>query len=146
VSGPTSNPRTFTFSSPHRRFDPALEAVMLRLPTLLELLAPAEAGPYAGQQNVVRKAANYVATASDYMILCDASAGGFVVQLPTAVNVGLTLVIAKVDTSGNAITITPFGNDTIEGGSSKTLSARWQKLVITADGVSAWVDEGTETV
>jgi type IV secretory pathway TrbF-like protein len=119
---------------------------MSLLPELLERLGPVEAAPYAGTVNVRRVAANTTATPSDGMILCDASAGAFVVQLPTAVNVGLTLVIVKVDTSGNAITVTPFGNDTIESGTSKTLAAQWQKLVITADGVSAWIDESTQTV
>jgi hypothetical protein len=120
-----------------------LNRVMMVLPDLIDRISPEEAEVYAAEQNVVRKAANYTATMSDYLILCDASAGAFVVSLPSATHVGKTLVIVKVDSTANAVTVTPFGNDTIEGASSKTLSAQYDKIIVTADGVSTWLDEGT---
>lgn len=143
VTGPPSNPRTFTFSSPHRHFSPELNRVMMNLPELLERISPEESEVYQAEQNVVRKAANYTATLSDYLVLCDASAGGFVVSLPTATAMGKTLVIVKTDSTGNAITLTPFGNDTIQGSTSLSLSAQWAKAILTADGVTTWIDEGT---
>jgi hypothetical protein len=48
-----------------------------------------------------------------------------------------------VDSTANAVTVTPFGNDTIEGGPSKTLASQYDKAILTANGVSAWIDEGT---
>ena len=143
VSGPPTNPRTFTFSSPHHHFTRGLNGVMLVLPELLERIAPEEAGVYAPGQNVRQTAVNTVATESDYLILCDCSAGGIAVSLFSATKAGRTLVIVKVDSSGNAVTVTPFGNDTIESAASKTLTAQYDKVILTANGVSTWIDEGT---
>jgi hypothetical protein len=118
----------------------------LILPELIQRISPETPEAFAGTQNIVRKAANYTATTSDYLILCDASAGGFTVSLPAAINGGLTLVIVKTDASANAIQIAPWGNDSIEGAPSKTLSAQWNKIVITSDGVVTWVLEAEENV
>jgi hypothetical protein len=139
--GSVTNPRTFTYSSPHQHFARGLNSVMMVLPDLINRISPETPEVYASQQNVVHKVANYTATPSDYLILCDTSAGAFAVSLPSAINVGLTLVIVKTDSSGNAVTIAPFGNDTIQGAASKSLSAQYDKIILTADGVSNWIVE-----
>jgi hypothetical protein len=134
------------YSSPHKHFVTGLNNLLLILPELIQRISPETPEAFAQTQNIVRKAANYTATTSDYLILCDASAGGFTVSLPAAINGGLTLVIVKTDASANAIQIAPWGNDSIEGAPSKTLSAQWNKIVITSDGVVTWVLEAEENV
>lgn len=146
VVGSPANPRTFTFSSPHRHFSPELNRVMLVLPELISRVSPEEAEVYAPEQNVRQVAVNTTATESDYLILCDCSAGGIIVSLVSATKAGKTLVIVKVDSTANAVTVTPFGNDTIEGNPSKTLSTKYDKAILTADGVSTWIDEGTSEI
>jgi hypothetical protein len=132
---------TFTFSSPHHAFMRQLNNVLMVTPELIARISPETPEVYAGTQNITRKASNYTATPSDYMILCDASAGAFTISLPSAINGGLTLIICKVDSSGNSVQLAPFGNDTLQGQASKSLDTQWQKIILTADGVSCWVVE-----
>jgi len=143
VTGSADHPVTFTYSSPHHHFHIGLNKVMMILRDLIERISPAEAGVYAEEQNVRQTAVSTAATDSDYLILCDCSAGGIIVTLVSATKAGKTLVIVKVDSSANAVTVTPFGNDTIEGAASKTLSAQYDKAILTANGISTWLDEGT---
>lgn len=80
------------------------------------------------------------------LILCDCSAGSIIVSLVSATKAGKTLVIVKVDSTANTVTVTPFGNDMIEGDPSKTLAAQYDKAILTANGVSVWLDEGTSEI
>ena len=141
TTGTALAPRNFVFSAPSRRFASELNRLMMVLPDLLERISPEEAEVYAGEQNVRQTAVSTTATESDYLILCDCSAGGIIVSLFSATKSGRTLVIVKVDSTANAVT--PFGNDTIEGDPSKTLASQYDKAILTANGVSTWLDEGT---
>ena len=59
---------------------------------------------------------NYNALLTDYMILCDATNGGVIVNLPDAVGAsGQVYVIKKVDSTSNLITIDPSGSQTVDG-------------------------------
>lgn len=146
VTGSAESPVTFTFSSPHHHFAIGLNRLMMLLPDLIERISPEEGEVYAGEQNVRQTAVSTTATDSDYLILCDCSAGGVIVSLVSATKAGKTLVIVKVDSTANAVTVSPFGNDTIEGEPSKTLASQYDKAILTANGVSAWIDEGTGEV
>lgn len=58
--------------------------------------------------NVVTKKGFYKITDSDSTILCDATGGGFTVELPNAaINSGKTYIISKTDTGDNALTFSP---------------------------------------
>jgi hypothetical protein len=135
-----------TFSSPQKHFFQGLNAAIMSVPEILNRLAPEEPEVYAGEQNIRQTAVSTTATESDYMILCDTSAGGLVVSLFSATKAGRTLVIVKVSNDGNAVTVTAFGNDTIEGATAKSLTSQYQKAILTADGVSTWIDEGMNEV
>jgi len=65
---------------------------------------------------------------------------------PSATLQGKALILIKETSDANTVTITPFGNDTIEASTSKTLSTQWQKAILKADGVANWLDLGTGLV
>lgn len=76
--------------------------------------------------------------------MVDATSGAVAMTLaPTSVyGDGKEFVFVKVDSSGNAVTITPDAADTggIEGAGSVTLSAQWDKVRLLAyHGKLAWV-------
>jgi hypothetical protein len=82
----------------------------------------------------------------DSVIIVDTSMGDVTVSLPSATHSGKRLIIVKETSDGNSVTVTPFGNDTIQNDVSKTLSTQWQKAILKADGVSNWLDLGTNQV
>lgn len=78
----------------------------------------------------------------DYFVLVDATSGPVTISLPPAFQqAGQTLVIKKVDSTGNAVTIrgcvqkTP---DTIQGVASVALTTQYASVTLASDGVSMW--------
>lgn len=68
---------------------------------------------------------------------CDATAGAFTVTLPpanTEFASGQYIIIMKIDSSANAVTVSRAGSDTIEGGTTKTLSSQYSKTILISDG------------
>lgn len=142
TTGTAEYPRQFIFSSPSRKFATELNKLLLVFPELLDRIAPEGVEPYTGQHPCVHKVGSYVATASDYAIICNASSGPFTISLPTATLGGKVLVICKSDASENAVTVSCApSNDTIEGDGSISLSSQWSKCVLIADGISTWLRE-----
>lgn len=85
------------------------------------------------------KTANYTATAADYLILCDATSAGFTVSLPSASASGMTgkiLVMKKIDSSGNAITLDGFLSETIDGALTQTITVQWSPFAIMSNGTN----------
>jgi len=135
--GPQTNPITFLLKSPAKEFLTKLNDLIATLPNLFENLGPVQ--ELQENENAVRFiAGNYQVTPNDSIIVCDASNGDIIVSLCSATAMGLHLLIVKEDTSGNTVTVNTFGADNMEGVNSKTLSARYDKLVIVSDGVSSW--------
>jgi hypothetical protein len=61
-----------------------------------------------GAVAIAMKTATYTAIASDYTILCDATAAGFTLTLPAASGVtGSIYVIRKIDETANVLTFSP---------------------------------------
>ena len=84
---------------------------------------------------VVAKVATYTATTVDHVILCDATAGAFDIDLPAASgNSGLMFHIKKTDVSGNAVTIDPDGAETIDGAADLDVSTQFESFMIVCDG------------
>lgn len=77
---------------------------------------------------------------SNKLFLCDATAGGINVSLPTAVSSGQGFVIhfKKTDVSVNAVVITPDGTEIIDGNASYSLPSQYDWVSIVSDGVSSW--------
>jgi hypothetical protein len=141
--GPVKGAREFQFSSPHRNFDTSLNRVMILLPELLSRISPEGEEPYGEGMNIRSTAVSTNATESDSVILADCSAGAVVITLFSATKSGHTLIVIKVDSTTNSVSVVPFGNDTIEGLTSKTLGSQYGKLALLADGVSTWLDIGS---
>lgn len=88
----------------------------------------------------------YTATPSDRNIFAVAAAP-YVLTLPPALQVpqGFYLLTKKIDNNANAITITTSGIDKIDGATTYALSAQWQYVVLTSDGVNNWFISGVGT-
>jgi len=83
--------------------------------------------------------ANYSVPADIFYVRADATAGAITVTLPTASDLGgRQILVCKVDSSGNAVTVQRRGTDTIESGTSVTLSAQWDKTLLISNDVSGW--------
>jgi hypothetical protein len=141
--GSSQAPVKFRFSTARPRFSDHLNRVMSQLPTLLDRLTSGIAEASSGLLNVILVVANYSMTDIDDVILCDTSGGPFNVSLVTSSLRGKKIVIAKTDSSGNAVGIIPFGDNTIEGASSKSLTSQHQKVILVSDGSVTWIDEST---
>jgi len=128
-------------SSSPRTFQRQLTNLLLQLPELQTRLgvAEGEAAPLA----VKTVTGNYSATTEDAVILVDCSANPVTVILPPAAYQGLALILIKIDSTSNAVTVQTQGSDSVQGSSSKSLASQWSKVSIVANGVSLWVDLST---
>ena len=88
---------------------------------------------------------SYTALTTDKIIWADATAGALTVTLPTVATAydsiagsGMLLVIVKVDSSGNAVTVDGDGSETINGTATQSLSAQWDNIQLNANGTQ-WV-------
>lgn len=88
---------------------------------------------------VAAKTANYTLTATDWLVTFDATSGNLVATLPAvAAAAGQILTVKKIDASGNTVTVTPAGAETIDGSATKVISAQWGSYQIQSTG-SAWL-------
>lgn len=94
----------------------------------------------AGSLNVApasRTGAVTLTTSSAEWNFCSASGGAFAVTLPTASSQsGKLFIIKKTDSSGNAVTVTRAGSDTIDGATTYALTAQYQSVTIISDGTN----------
>jgi len=78
------------------------------------------------------------ATSTHGTILCDATSGSITINLPATSGItGRRFTIKKIDASVNTITIDGNASETIDGATTKVLSAQWAHVTITNDG-SNW--------
>lgn len=82
----------------------------------------------------VAKTAAYTATASDDVILCDASGGAFSVTLPAvASSAGKVFTIKNVGASGT-VTIDGNASETIDGATTVAMATQYNFRTIICDG------------
>lgn len=81
--------------------------------------------------NIQSKTSAYTAVSGD-TVLADATSGAFAVTLPTA-TAGAKVTVKKIDSSGNAVTLT----GTVDGASNPTLSNQWEAAELVGNG-STW--------
>lgn len=92
----------------------------------------------SGNLAVSSKTSAYNLTATDDVILADASGAAFTLTLPTAVsNTGKVFYIKKTDSSVNAVTIATTSSQTIDGSTTRTISDQYVTLAVVSDG-SNW--------
>jgi polygalacturonase len=81
----------------------------------------------------------YAVQPEDKVILVDASGGARTVNLPTGVEESARmLTIKKIDSSGNAVTISRVGSDLIDGATTSVLAAQWDAVTIGCNGTANW--------
>jgi hypothetical protein len=94
---------------------------------------------------VITKTTTYPVALADFgkTILCDATSGGFDIDLPAAATAGdgFWVVVKKIDSSVNLITIDGNGTETIDGDQTPDLDTQYESLIIACDGTS-WHVEG----
>jgi hypothetical protein len=95
------------------------------------------------RRNLNERFDNYtILLETDHYLTIDATGGNRTLTLPAADDgKGVTYKIKRVDSSGNTVTISPDGSDTVEGGASMSMSAG-QVAELVSDGTSNWVDFG----
>jgi len=93
-----------------------------------------------GFSNVKTVTSDYTMKWADEIILADASSAAIKVTLPDpAAYPGYSLMIKKIDSSTNAVTVevADTANQTIDGATSVSLANQWDKVVVVSDG-SDW--------
>ncbi len=89
---------------------------------------------------IVTKTGNYTATADDYMILVDATAGAVTITLPAVAGATRRIyIIKKIDSSINTVTIDGNAAETIDGTTTKVLATQYSSLTIQCDAATWWV-------
>lgn len=115
---------------PSARNDPAY--ILLLANALVELRSRLVA-------TITRITANYLANTPNEVILADATSAALSVSLPDVKDFyGMSLIVKKMDVSGNAVTITPQATQTIDGGSSKTITSQYVSYTVLSTGTE-WV-------
>lgn len=88
----------------------------------------------AGGGRVPRsKSAAYTANDGE-AVLADATSGAFTVTLPAS-SAGRSVTVKKVDSSSNAVTVTP-GSGTIDGAASLSLTVQYASRDFLCDGTN----------
>jgi len=99
----------------------------------LEWIPQAAAGGY----NVVKVTADYLASDRD-CVLADASGGAITITLPTP-SPGAEVIVKKIDSSTNVVTVSPSGTETIDGQSSWTLDTQYEAYHFISDGTNWYI-------
>lgn len=89
-------------------------------------------------QNMKTVTTNYSMIWADETILADASGGAITITLPDPTSYpNYEVMIKKIDSSANAVTVSPHGTETIDGASSMTLANQNDAVRLRSDG-SNW--------
>jgi hypothetical protein len=82
--------------------------------------------------------ADYEAETDVGIILVNATSAPLAINLPLASETpSRAIVVKKIDASGNAVTITPNGSETIDGAASLAISTQWESKMFITNG-EAW--------
>lgn len=75
----------------------------------------------------------------DGLILADATAGALTVTLPSAANrKGHEVVVKRMNSGTNAVTVTAASGETIDGAATRALATQYDSLTLVSDGTN-WV-------
>lgn len=75
-------------------------------------------------------------TASNYdIVLADASSGNITITLPSPAS-DLTVIIKKIDSSSNSVTIATPGSETIDGDNSRSITSQYTSRTVASDGTN----------
>lgn len=89
---------------------------------------------------VVTKAASYVATTTDGLILCDATAGNIIIDLPAAAtSTGHVFIVKKIDATANTVTIRGHLAELIDGVNTQVISSQWTSVSLVSNGTASYI-------
>jgi hypothetical protein len=81
----------------------------------------------------------YTVVREDRVLLVDASGGARTVTIPAGIfSDARILTIKKIDSSGNAVTVSRSSSDLIDGASTYSLPAQWDTVTVGSDGSTNW--------
>lgn len=84
--------------------------------------------------------ASTTVAADDGLLLADATAAAITVTLPAAASsAGRWLVVKKIDASANLVTLDGNASETIDGATTKALTAQYDSITVHCDGIAWWV-------
>jgi hypothetical protein len=86
--------------------------------------------------NVATKTSAYTITATNDVILADATTAGFTVSLPTAVGATKAYTIKKTDSTANAVTISGTLSQTIDGSTTAVLSRQYESITVVSNNAN----------
>lgn len=82
---------------------------------------------------------SFTANTSAVFYACSASGGAITATIPLAsISAGVVFCFKKTDSSGNAVTVTASGSDTIDGASTKAISTQYNVIRVYSDGTVWW--------
>jgi len=76
------------------------------------------------------------ATNSHGVILADTSTASFWISFPTAFDNSGKVFTVKKTAAANTVTLNPFSTQTIDGATTKVLSAQWESVTFISDGAN----------
>lgn len=77
---------------------------------------------------------------SDYILLGDASSADVTITLPSAASLeGRTLIIKKIDSTLNTVTIAADAGETIDGAATQVIYTQYTSRTIVSDGTEWWI-------
>lgn len=91
---------------------------------------PGIVGPLAA----ATKTADYLLTATDDIILADATSVAITLALPVASSRTRPYYIKRINGGANAVTIDANGAETIDGDLTAVLVAQWTSVTLVSDG------------
>lgn len=92
--------------------------------------------PVGGGYKPTPKTAAYTALTGE-LVLADATGGAFTVTLPSAAVAGRQVIVKRMNTGVNNVTVAPAAG-TIDGAANVALTAQYQVTRLIADGTN-WV-------
>lgn len=102
--------------------------------TILKNVAGTVGWGAEGLWNVTAKTADYTASATDEIILVDATSAAVAITLPTVPVSGKEYTVKKTDASANTVTVTAAGTAKIDGAATSVISFRWTAVTVIGDG------------
>lgn len=100
---------------------------------------------FMSEQRLLSVSSTSTITYADDGAIVDASGGAVTINLPSASTMtpGQEFFFIKSDSSGNAVTIDPSASQTINGATTYTLSAQYNKVTLISDGSNNFLIKST---
>lgn len=96
--------------------------------------------PGAGGYTIVNQTSatyNATATTGTLVILCNTASNAITVNLPTAVGNTATIIIKKINSSANNVTVDANSTEAIDGGLTAVLKVQYASITLVGDN-SNW--------